>query len=69
MEIMSHPEPFLVPLHTTPPESMSRTLDKIVCAQEMPYGYAGDGPPADTGNFDQAAKEEKRWRPGGGRYG
>lgn len=63
--IPAHPEPFIVPLHLPVPESMSRTIDKIVCAQEMPYGYAGDGAPYDTGDFNQAALESKKQYPRG----
>ena len=67
-KIKFHPEPDFIPIHPLIEESMSRTLDMKVQSQEMPYGYDVDGPPADTGNFNQAAKEEKRWKPGGGRY-
>lgn len=41
------------------PESFSRGLDKSVSAREMPYGYSGSPPPADTGDFDQAKLESK----------
>lgn len=40
-----------------PTESYSRQLDKRVFAEEMPYGYEMSPPPADTGDFDQAALE------------
>lgn len=35
------------------PESYSRYIDEKIFIDEMPYGYDGDGPPADTGDFDQ----------------
>lgn len=41
------------------PESYSRYIDEKVFIEEMPYGYSGDGPPADTGDFDQARLECK----------
>jgi hypothetical protein len=64
MDFRSHPEPLIIHVHRPVEESMSRTLDRLVAAQEMPYGYDGDGPPADTGNFNQAAKEQKRGKRG-----
>lgn len=39
------------------PESYSRKLDERVAMTEMPYGYTGNPPPADTGNYDQRAYE------------
>ena len=45
--------------HPTPPESESRMLDKRVQQEEMPYGYLISPPPADSGDFDTKAKEEK----------
>ena len=57
---ISHPEPLIMHVHRPVPDSMSRTLDMMVQAQEMPYGYEGDGAPADTGNFNQAAKESRK---------
>ena len=41
------------------PESYSRKLDERVAMQEMPYGYTGSPPPADTGDFKQASLESK----------
>mgnify|MGYP001583609399 CR=1 FL=1 len=41
------------------PESYSRIIDERVSRQEMPYGYTGNPPPADTGDFDQARIESK----------
>lgn len=41
------------------PDSYSRILDDRVAAQEMPYGYTNSPPPADTGDYDQAAIESK----------
>lgn len=41
------------------PESYSRQLDERVLAQEMPYGYENQPPPADTGDFDQRRLEAK----------
>lgn len=46
-------------MHSTPPESFSRTLDMRVWASEMPYGYSGNPPPADTQDFDQQKLESK----------
>jgi hypothetical protein len=43
--------------HPTPPESESRSLDAKVMSQEMPYGYQGDGPPADTGDYNERKSE------------
>lgn len=54
---ISHPEPLIIPVHRPIPNSVSRTLDQLVQAQEMPYGYEGDGPSADTGDFNQAKLE------------
>lgn len=39
------------------PESYSRYLDEKIFIQEMPYGYDGDGPAADTQDFDQRRLE------------
>lgn len=50
-------------LHPIVPESYSRELDKDVLIQEKPYGYEIDPPPADTGNFDQAALESHKQYP------
>lgn len=47
--------------HPVPPESASRMLDRMVCEQEMPYGYESSPPPADTGDFDQARLEAMRY--------
>ncbi len=60
MRDISHPEPIIIHVHRPVPESMSRTIDMVVQAQEMPYGYAGDGPAADTGDFNQAAIESRK---------
>lgn len=46
-----------------PPESYSRELDMKVQAEEMPYGYTMPPPSADTGNFDQHAKESHKEYP------
>lgn len=43
--------------HPVPQESYSRELDSRVQAQEMPYGYSDNPPPADTGNFNPRAYE------------
>jgi hypothetical protein len=43
--------------HPTPPESASRALDEMVQRQEMPYGYEGEPPSADTGDFNQSRLE------------
>lgn len=40
-----------------PPESYSRALDREVARSEKPYGYSLPPPPADTGDYDQAALE------------
>lgn len=45
------------------PNSYSREIDLGVQASEMPYGYTNEPPPADTGNFDQAALETRNVRP------
>lgn len=42
------------------PESYSRILDEQVMAQERPYGYTNEPPPADTGNFNQRALESNK---------
>lgn len=42
------------------PNSYSRQLDKRVQASEMPYGYEMSSPSADTGNFNQKAKESNK---------
>jgi hypothetical protein len=39
-------------------DSYSRELDMRVQASELPYGYEGDGPAADTGDLDLKAKEK-----------
>lgn len=41
------------------PESYSRQLDALVSEQEMPYGYTTPPPPADTGDYNQKAKETR----------
>jgi hypothetical protein len=46
--------------HPVPPNSFSRELDSMVLAQEMPYGYTTEPPPADTGDFNQASLESKQ---------
>lgn len=43
-----------------PPESQSRALDMMVQAQEMPYGYTGNPPPADSGNYDMTSRQSKK---------
>lgn len=43
--------------HMTPPDSVSRQLDMSVQRSEMPYGYEGEGPDADTHDFNQAKLE------------
>lgn len=45
--------------HPVPQNSYSRELDSMVLAQEMPYGYSNEPPPADTGDFDQVRLETK----------
>jgi len=40
-----------------PPQSYSRKMDERIWAQEKPYGYTAEPPPADTRNFDQRALE------------
>lgn len=51
-----------------PPESYSRQIDNRVAAEEMPYGYESSPPPADTGNYNQAALESRvAYRRKGGR--
>lgn len=42
------------------PESESRKLDQRVMAEEMPYGYTNNPPPADTGDFDQRRLESNK---------
>jgi hypothetical protein len=55
-------------LYAAPSESYSRQLDKMVAAQEMPYGYTMPPPPADTGNYDMRALEtDNQHRPKKGR--
>lgn len=49
--------------HPVPTESYSRTLDQRVWGMEMPYGYTGNPPPADTQDFDQARIESKKQYP------
>ena len=46
--------------HRVPEDSYSRELDSRVQAQEMPYGYSQDPPPADTGDFDQRRLESNK---------
>lgn len=41
-------------------ESYSRELDERVQMSEMPYGYEGEPPSADTGDFDQKRLESKK---------
>ena len=45
------------------PNSYSRQIDMRVQASEMPYGYETSPPPADTGNFNQHAKESHKEYP------
>jgi len=45
------------------PDSYSRQLDERVAMQEMPYGYEGNPPPADTGDFDQRKLESNKQYP------
>jgi len=49
-----------MPIFEIPPESYSRQIDERVQALEMPYGYTMLPPPADTGDFNQAAKESTK---------
>lgn len=49
--------------HDVPQQSYSRELDSRVQAQEMPYGYTGNPPAADTGDFNQHAKESHKEYP------
>lgn len=46
-----------------PSESYSRQLDRQVASQEMPYGYQGNPPAADTGNYDMYARESHKEYP------
>lgn len=47
------------------PDSYSRQLDEQVARQEMPYGYTGNPPAADTGDYDQRSYETKnQYKPG-----
>lgn len=48
---------FFLGSHPTPPESFSRQLDERVQMSEMPYGYEGEPPSADTGDFNQSRLE------------
>jgi hypothetical protein len=41
-------------------ESYSRELDDRVEMSELPYGYEGEPPAADTGDFDQERLESKK---------
>lgn len=41
-------------------DSYSRRLDRMVAAQEMPYGYDTPPPPADTGDYNTEAKESRK---------
>lgn len=54
---------FEIEIFRTPPESYSRQLDERVAAQEKPYGYTVSPPPADTGDYDQYAKESHKQYP------
>jgi len=56
-------EIFEFTIHSHPPESYSRSLDKRVFDQEMPYGYVTPPPPADTGDFDQRRLESNKQYP------
>lgn len=50
--------------HPVPEDSYSRELDSRVQAEERPYGYSEDPPPADSGNFDMRSREsDKQYRP------
>lgn len=42
------------------PDSYSRQLDNHVAMQEMPYGYMGEPPPADTNDYNQRKLESKK---------
>lgn len=42
------------------PESYSRRLDERVAMQEMPYGYMGEPPPADTNDYNQRNLESNK---------
>lgn len=55
------PKDYIVPMH--PEESYSRRLDEMVAAQELPYGYDGNAPPADTGDYDQRRLESDKQYP------
>lgn len=46
--------------HPVPADSYSRELDSRVQESEMPYGYSSEGPPADTGNFNQRSLESNK---------
>ncbi len=49
--------------HKVPEDSYSRELDSRVQAQERPYGYSYGEPAADTGDFNQKAKESRKQYP------
>lgn len=52
------------------PNSYSRQLDNEVAATEMPYGYTGSPPPADTGDYDiMALNSKKQYSVRGGKVG
>lgn len=42
------------------PESESRKLDMRVQREEMPYGYEGNPPAADSQNYQQRKLESKK---------
>lgn len=46
--------------HPVPEDSYSRELDSRVQESEAPYGYSTDGPPADTGDFNQRHLESNK---------
>ena len=48
------------PPHPVPSESYSRLLDESVQISEMPYGYEGEPPSADTGDFNQSRLESRK---------
>lgn len=50
----------VIHIHKPIEDSYSRHLDMVVQAQEMPYGYDSPPPPADSGNYDQKAKESRK---------
>lgn len=49
--------------HKVPEDSYCRELDSRVQAQERPYGYSYGEAPADTGNFNEYARESHKQYP------